>query len=133
MYFEDLTSYEYGGQEPDPNVVNVGWLSCDHPFESGDVPAQFADAVRELVAAPLNLYRGSHLCEYCPKPPVIVRNGMKWIDPPAGTSGNGEIRVTAENGVTYVAPVLVLHYIEAHRYRPPQEFMMAVLAKRGAA
>jgi hypothetical protein len=48
--------------------------------------------------------------------------------PLPGTTGNGEIRVIATAGATtYVAPVLVLHYVVAHGYLPPQEFIDAVL------
>ena len=38
---------------------------------------------------------------------------------------NGEIRITAET-VTYAAPVLIVHYVEAHGYLPPTEFLNAV-------
>jgi hypothetical protein len=31
------------------------------------------------------------------------------------------------NDVIYVAPELILHYIQEHRYRPPDEFISAVL------
>ncbi len=30
-------------------------------------------------------------------------------------------------GVIYVAPSLVAHYVDAHEYQPPQEFMEAVI------
>jgi hypothetical protein len=45
--------------------------------------------------------------------------------------GNGEIRVPGLSGVVYVAPVLVAHYVEAHNYRPPDEFIQAVLSADG--
>ncbi len=45
------------------------------------------------------------------------------LDPLPGTTGNGEIRITAASGTTYVAPVLILHYVVAHGYLPPQEFI----------
>ena len=31
------------------------------------------------------------------------------------------------NAVIYVAPSLVAHYVDAHEYQPPKEFMEAVL------
>jgi hypothetical protein len=40
--------------------------------------------------------------------------------------GNGEIRVPSENGIVYAAPTLICHYIDRHRYCPPNEFLMAV-------
>ncbi len=84
--------------------------------------------MRALIAAPVNLFRGAHLCEFCPAPPVVTTpKGLRLIEPPPGTSGNGEIRVVGSGGRTYVAPVMVLHYIDAHAYRPPQAFIEAVL------
>jgi hypothetical protein len=32
MYFPDLTPYEYGQTEPQPNLLNVGWLSAAQAF-----------------------------------------------------------------------------------------------------
>jgi hypothetical protein len=40
--------------------------------------------------------------------------------------GNGEIIVKGEDGRRYAAPTLILHYIEAHHYLPPEEFIQAV-------
>jgi hypothetical protein len=53
--------------------------------------------------------------------------GTPVLDPRLGTTGNGEIRVTAPNGITYVAPVLILHCVVAHGYLPPQEFVEATI------
>ena len=49
------------------------------------------------------------------------------LDPTPGTTGNGEIRIDANDGITYVAPVLILHYVSEHHYAPPQQFVDAVL------
>jgi hypothetical protein len=38
-----------------------------------------------------------------------------------------EIRVVSTSGVTYAAPVLILHSVEAHKYLPPAEFIAAVV------
>jgi hypothetical protein len=53
--------------------------------------------------------------------------GIPMLDPLPGTTGNGEIRITASNGITYVAPILILHYVVAHGYLPPQEFVDAAI------
>ncbi|MEW6206883.1 MAG: hypothetical protein AB1631_00845 [Acidobacteriota bacterium] len=42
--------------------------------------------------------------------------------------GSGEIRVRGRGRIRYAAPTLIYHYIETHRYLPPQEFIEAVLA-----
>ena len=50
------------------------------------------------------------------------------LDAPQRAMGNGEIRVVdTASGITYVAPVLVLHYVVAHGYLPPPEFIDAAI------
>jgi hypothetical protein len=128
MYFPDLTPYEYGRTEPQPNVLNVGWLSASQEFAVSIPNERLVHALGRLIAFPVNLYRGSHMCEFCPDPPEIVSpGGIRMLNPPPGTTGNGEIRVTSATGTTYVAPVLVLHYVVAHGYLPPQEFIDAAI------
>jgi hypothetical protein len=57
----------------------------------------------------------------------MLPGGIPMLDPPPETRGNGEIRIAATNGMIYVAPVLILHYVVAHRYLPPQEFVAAAI------
>lgn len=129
MYFPDLTPYEYGRTEPQAEVLNVGWLSASHPFPTGPIDDRLVAALQRLVACPVNLYRGSHSCEFCPPPPMKMSpGGIPMLYPLPGTTGNGEIRITATNGIVYVAPVLVLHYVVAHGYLPPQEFVDAAIS-----
>jgi hypothetical protein len=128
MYFADLTPYAYGREVPQPTILNVGWLSAEHPFLRGDANERFVSVLRRLIKSPVNLYRGSHICEFCPPPPVV--RSPRGIDMPElspETMGNGEIRVTGADDIIYVAPVLVLHYVTVHRYLPPQAFIDAVL------
>ncbi len=40
--------------------------------------------------------------------------------------GSAEIRVVYE-GKTYAAPNMIYHYVVKHHYRPPDEFIQAVL------
>ncbi|WP_456057522.1 DUF7919 family protein [Aliidongia dinghuensis] len=88
MYFPDLTPYEYGGAELQPNVLNVGWLSSAHSFPCGAPSDRLTDALRRLVASPVNLYRGSHRCEFCPPPPTkLSPGGMPMLASLPGTRG----------------------------------------------
>jgi hypothetical protein len=129
MHFPDLTPYEYFRGESNANAVNVGWLSVTAPFPKGGVSAEFVHRLRRLTTSPVNLTRGSHLCELCPPPPKVLNSAGCWtLNPPPGTYGNGEIRVPGSNGAIYAAPILILHYVEAHQYVPPAEFVDAVLA-----
>ncbi|MGW3211106.1 DUF7919 family protein [Streptomyces parvus] len=61
--------------------------------------------------------RGHHLCPWCASR-LFPRS-------PEGPQGSAEVRVMG-NGVAYAAPGLVAHYVEAHDYLPPIEFMEAV-------
>jgi hypothetical protein len=134
MFFPDLTPYEYGYEMRRTNVLNVGWLGRGHEFAVGAVPKAFARALRRLIKRPENLYRGYHRCEFCPEPPLVVSpNGLRMRAPPGESEGNGEIRVAGPNGIVYVAPVLVAHYVEVHKYRPPEEFIKAVMSADGLA
>jgi hypothetical protein len=112
MHFKDLTPYTYGGSEPSASVLNVGWLARRHSFPVARPAAELVSALNNLVASPVNLFRGKHQCEFCRKPAL----------------GNGEIRVVGVDGVTYVAPVLIRHYVEVHHYAPPDAFVQACLA-----
>lgn len=127
-YYADLTPFAYGGAEPDPAILNVGWLCHDYPIPTSTPNEAFVLALRKLTAAPLNPYRGSHLCDFCPRPPTILsKGGIPMLDYSVAITGNGEIRVEGRDGQTYVAPTLVLHYVTAHDYAPPQAFVDAVI------
>jgi hypothetical protein len=129
MYFRDLTPYTYGSTPPVDSIVNIGWLSREHGFATGLAPREFLTALARLTDSPVNLYRGRHYCEFCPTPMVTMSDrGPTLVEPPSAIWGNREIRVPADCGRIYVAPKLVLHYVEAHGYLPPEEFMNACVA-----
>jgi len=126
-YYEDLTTFVYGREQPNENILNVGWLSDSEHFHKGKVSNDFLSALKVLVENPVNLYRGVHHCEFCPPPiyePIPNRIVSRIVrDCP---NGNGEIRIQYKDK-TFVAPVLVYHYVTEHNYKPPSEFIQAVL------
>jgi hypothetical protein len=127
-FYRDLTPYRYAGTEPKPGILNVGWLAKQHSFPQGPPDQCLVDALRRLIARPVNLFRGIHVCEFCPPPGTkLSAGGIPMLDPKPGTFGNGEIRVANRDGVTFVAPVLILHYVTEHQYSPPQQFVDAAL------
>jgi hypothetical protein len=142
MFFADLTPYTYDGystKPPQTHVLNVGWLSHEHPFTTGDVSDSIVRTLRRLILSPVVIPQvmemGFHECELCPPwladvPPPGWRLGMPPPPPSKvlGGMSNGELWVPGANNVVYVAPVLVVHYIEVHRYLPPQVFTDAVHA-----
>ncbi len=109
--------------------LNVGWLSSRRAFPTGAVPPDFTMALARLHEVPVALTRGYHLCEFCPKSRNADPHRFDAGSPFWGSAeyGNGEIVVPGESGVRYVAPRLALHYVTEHGYRPPQEFLDAVL------
>ena len=40
--------------------------------------------------------------------------------------GTSETRVFSSDGIVYAAPTLIYHYISAHNYCPPEEFLVAM-------
>jgi hypothetical protein len=129
MYFRDLTPYQNCQGQQKYVYLNVGWLCVAHPFATGECPIGFLRRLQRLAASPVNLSRGIHLCDLCPDPPEsVTANGLRKVDPLPGSAGNGEIYVPGRDNVVYVAPALVAHYVQAHYYLPPAEFIHALMA-----
>lgn len=73
--------------------------------------------------------RGWHACPLCPRSagtdpvpyPLVISD-------PRGDFpvGHGEIRVLGPSGRRYAAPEMIIHYVEEHGYRPPQDFVDGV-------
>jgi|SRR4051794_38309632 hypothetical protein len=134
-FFPDLSPYAYG-HDAHPGVVHVGWLDGSHSFKKGAVDSRIVERMKRLSRKPVELYRGTHLCELCVAPPGIEKTFMphddRLIDPNCAWArwadqrrSNGEIRVSFGN-VTFAAPVLIVHYIEEHGYMPPPDFLTAI-------
>ena len=111
-YFPDLSPHWY--PDPEPRTVNVGWLDPAHDYPKGDTSSEFKEKLEEMCAnAPLRfLSLDSHTCLFC---------GL--------VSGNGEIRVGSGQFV-FASPVMIVHYVTDHGYRPPEQFTLAVMQQR---
>jgi hypothetical protein len=133
-YFSDHSPYAYG-YGSHPGVFHVGWLDNIQPYPKGPVDARLIEKMKLLASNPVELYRGKHICELCVEPTGLVKTTQpntvvvdpnspwaRWVNE---RSSNGEIRVSSE-GIIFAAPVLIVHYIEAHNYSPPTEFLRAV-------
>jgi hypothetical protein len=140
MFFADLTPHSYDELCPAPkkHVLMVGWLSCEHPFQTGEVSDVFLRTLRRSISSPVIIPEysemGFHECEFC-SPREEGESVGAWVlgnrAPPRnmrGLMGTGELWVPSASDLVYVAPVLVAHYVEVHSYLPPQEFMDAVVA-----
>src|SRR6266446_4910052 len=76
-------------------------------------------------------FMGSHECEFCPEEPLedleayyrrhrIERDGL------VVHFGANNLYVPAD-GCVYVAPSMIAHYVDVHRYEPPVAFWEAVM------
>jgi hypothetical protein len=99
------------------HVRAVGWLHPDHAYKKGTVPAEFLARLKEFIRRPslsgddfhFPGFGGLHTCEFCGR-----AHGCGNLGVPSG-------------GVLFIFPDMVVHYIEAHGYRPPEEFIAALL------
>jgi hypothetical protein len=113
LWFEDLSPCTYF--PVDVKLVSVGWLERGKPYTTGEVDRAVYDALVEMVKNPWQglACGGFHECDLCQF---------------AGEArGCANLFVPAD-GVLYVAPQLITHYINAHGYVPPAIFSRAVLA-----
>jgi hypothetical protein len=100
----------------------VGWL--ERPgFPTGAIPGECIEAL--VKATPGSLFndgcRGFHACTLCGSSSARV----KWKRRTVEVTGHGHYLVQHGPRV-YMAPALLLHYIRAHQYLPPEAFLTAV-------
>lgn len=121
-YYEDLSPYTYSRH--DQEMVNVGWLDREHEYSRGDVDTDTLTKLLSLADRERNVMRGVQDCQFChEESPMLVEDVSSKLRTYLGT---GEIRVEDDIGRIYAAPTLIYHYISAHNYRPPEEFLKAV-------
>ena len=117
-YFEDLEDCK--GYFEDDGVIGclkaIGWLDSIHPYRTGTVSSDFLEKLRQLLEAPWEptAFAGGHDCELC------ARKGETFH---AGSN----LHLPSSDGF-FVAPSMILHYIEVHNYMPPEAFQAAVIA-----
>jgi hypothetical protein len=114
-WFADLSPCLYFGEEYASFLRAVGWLERDHAFTAGTVDVLIYRRLRELAQSPWEpgVFLGHHGCQLCHYEPATY--GTKNLFVPG-------------DGVVYVCPELIAHYMNAHAYAPPPEFCKAVLA-----
>lgn len=111
-------------------LVAVGWLEPGYDFQHGDVEPEFVRKLAELLIDPWQpaVSAGRHACAFC-----RLTGGPASFH--LGQSGN---RLSVEMGISnlwlpadgflYIAPSMILHYMDAHGYSPPDDFQKAVSA-----
>ena len=126
-YYPDLSLYEcrhrHEGQSV-KNCFNVGWLDA-RPFVREEPTSGTLGALWLHCQVQVARTRGVHDCELCNDERAVSlrRDGTDWL------LGIAEIRVFGEGGRIYAAPNLIFHYVERHHYRPPDEFLVALVGE----
>lgn len=110
-YYPDLSPYNYSHYCE--KELNVGWLEKGQPFSVGEVPEGFLERLKWFSEEPFPVFAaGAHFCEFCED---------------RDAKSSCELRIVGEDDAVYATPYLIVHYIEAHKYLPPQEFIDAVM------
>jgi hypothetical protein len=99
------------------HVRAIGWLHPDHSYTQGEVSPLFLARLKDFAARSgdsaealyFGAFGGFHTCEFCGQ-----AHGIRNFGVPSGD-------------LLFVAPEMVVHYIEKHGYSPPAEFVHAVL------
>ena len=116
MYIEDLSRRTYCFfVHDDRPAFSVGWLGNFVPTK-GDVPSAAMMVLRHYAEHCTfeDGFLGKHGCEICDQ--VAFKNEF-WIE---------FFDEQSKCDVRFVLPTGVFHYIEAHGYCPPQEFLDAI-------
>lgn len=125
-YFKDLTKCNYFPFKQDVELFAVGWLDSSHQYMTCDVAKPFVMRLTQLLVDPWQpmTTMGWHNCPFCRFSQGIRTFSISDVTIKMGVNN---IFVPADNCV-FVAPSLIVHYIDAHGYCPPPEFQDAVLA-----
>ena len=123
MYYEDLTLYTYSNT--DIEMKNIAWLETGHDYKKGEVSKEFKDKLWKYMRYPVKVARGFQVCPLCSSVkrdvPTTTFNGE------TRNVGYYELRVWGQNNTVYAVTSLIFHYMEAHQYEPPKEFIEAVM------
>lgn len=103
----------------------IGWLHHSQPYPTGPTPAEFPEKLLRFCLDPYTVGHQPQVdrCTLgrCPRMlPPEVREGQ------TAYFGAAEIRVIGQTEI-YAAPTLIYHFVVVHDYRPPKEFIDAVL------
>jgi hypothetical protein len=110
----DLSPCNFFPFDAGETLLAVGWLERAKPFPTGATPPDVYARLRELIVNPWQPFvsAGVHECALCQF---------------HGEAQGSDNLFIPDGRVIYVCPALIAHYINAHHYRPPEEFCRAVL------
>ncbi|MCW8964285.1 MAG: hypothetical protein OQL16_10855, partial [Gammaproteobacteria bacterium] len=117
MYIKDLTDisdWYYLADEPGQYLA-IGWLGSDAPSTGLSISERAMELLQQLSDS--NYIEdgelGDHTCEIC-----------------GAAESHGSFYIQAD-GLRYLAPLMLNHYISAHGYTPPEAFVKVVESQSG--
>jgi hypothetical protein len=112
MHIPDLSRKTYNKHDDGFQYFSVGWLGADVPRKGGtsELVLESLKEHKERCQL-LDQYRGRHACEIC-----------------GSHHEKGEFYVQS-GAVRFVLPNMVIHYIEEHGYKLPDEVEFVILSK----
>jgi hypothetical protein len=117
-WYQDLAPCSYFHLCGKDHLKAIGWLEAGRPFKTGQMDPQIRERLDGIIRiAPITvLYCGLHPCDFCPPDP-----STEW-----GRLESSANYFVPGMGTIYAIPGMIRHYIDAHRYLPPDEFRDAV-------
>lgn len=116
-YYEDLTPYAYGRADRERGqkirCLNVGWIGKEENFTTGEVSKEFIKKLEEVERSDeytSERHKGFHRCELC------------------GDIMGTQVKKIEYDGKCYKFPSKISHYVKDHKYKPPQEFIDAIMS-----
>jgi len=111
-WYQDLSPCGYFGEEASRVLRAVGWLEAGRPYPTGATEKPIYEKLCGLAKEPWLpvAFAGPHFCDLCQY---------------GGSSGVANV-FTPGDGLLFVCPELITHYMNAHHYRPPEQFCESV-------
>lgn len=109
-------------------VLPVGWLTRGRDYTRGSASAKFIKALSGLLVDPWHprptLAPSFHRCDFC-----RFSGGPRFTSVAGRPLEIGRRVLFVPSGRrVFMAPTMIVHYVDAHEYAPPRDFVKAVLA-----
>jgi hypothetical protein len=124
MYYEDLSPYSFTKMRSRAALLNVGWLEPGEQFQTGNTPDDVTAKIALTTLVLRNPMRGIHRCAFCNH-----ENIYEILDGKRILLGMSEVWFPSPTSeIIFVAPSMLLHYVNRHQYLPPADAVQAILA-----
>ena len=128
-YLADMSIYD--GAPRTLQLRSVGWLDAEQAFTTGFVDSKFIESLGRLITtSSTRRTRGLHRCNICSHDVPLSGRVPPTTQEVCGRGGyllgGAEIWVEGAAG-SFAAPDMIFHYVVSHRYKPPDQFIDAVM------